>query len=153
AYREGLAGVIRAADDYAEGPMASPSAKTVYVVQEVHWEYNDEYHYPAGEGQPVKAFRDRQRAEAYRRELEQAPHVQQCLACLFNFAGAYQFDDSLARMTSLSEAELFERIRAAGLPAPKGPPYSWADWYAITWGGLKAAERHRLYDLFDRARF
>jgi hypothetical protein len=131
--------------------MASPNAKTVYVVQEMNWEYNDEYHFPAGE--PVKAFRDRDRAEAYRRELEQAPRVQDCLSFLLNYAGAYQFDDPLPRMTSLSQAELLERIDGADLPAPQGPPYSWADWYEITWGGLEPKERHRLYDIFDRVRF
>ena len=93
--------------------MTAPNTKTVYIVQAMTWEYNDEYHYPTGEGDPVKAFRDHARAEAYRLELEQAPPVQSCLSFLFNYAGSYQFDDPLPRMTSLSEAELLERLRAA----------------------------------------
>jgi hypothetical protein len=133
--------------------MPLPNAKKVYVVQEMNWEYNDEYHSPVGEGQPVMAFRDRNRAEAYRHELEQAPRVQDCLSYLFIYAGAYQFEDPLARLTSLSEAALLERIGAATLPVPKEPSCTWQQWYELNWGGLEPAERHRLYDLFDRARF
>src|SRR5436305_1305447 len=133
--------------------MTAPNAKTVYVVQEMNWDYNDEYHCPAGEGQPVKAFRDRARAEAYRHELERMPNVQGCLSCLFSYAGAWDFEDPLLRVTSLSEADLLERLRAADLPAPEGPPFGWQAWYEATWSRLAPDERHRLYDLFDRARF
>src|SRR5262249_32020839 len=128
--------LVGAACDRREGRMKSPKAKIVYVVQEMDWEYNDEYHYLAGEGQPLKAFRDRHRAEAYRHELDLDPQIQQCLSYLFTYAGAYQFDDPLSRLTSLSEAEMLERIHAANLPVPQGPPYSWQQWYEVTWGGL-----------------
>jgi hypothetical protein len=133
--------------------MTAPNVKTVYVVQAMNWEYNDEYHDPAGEGEPVKAFKDRERAEAYRRELEQDPRVHSCLSFLFTYAGAYQFEEPLRRLTSLSEAELLERIGGANLPVPKEPRLSWQEWYELNWGGLEPNERHRLYDLFDRASF
>ena len=43
--------------------MATEKLK-VYVVQRFQWEYNDEYHYRADDGEPIKTFRDRTRAEA-----------------------------------------------------------------------------------------
>ncbi len=51
--------------------LATPTTQTVYVVQECHWMYDDSLFYPTEpEGkEPLKAFRDRRRAEAYRNKL------------------------------------------------------------------------------------
>jgi hypothetical protein len=58
---------------------------TVYIVQRLHWEYDDVFFILEAE-QPVKAFVKRESAEAYRKELEDkaketwiAEHRRECL--------------------------------------------------------------------------
>ena len=44
---------------------------TVYVVQQRHWQWQrEDYVHNVALDTPVKAFRQRQRAEAYRQEME-----------------------------------------------------------------------------------
>lgn len=53
--------------DMPNDPVTAP--RTVYVVQRLHWMFNDEYHEPRGD-EPIRAFANREAADAYRRALE-----------------------------------------------------------------------------------
>ena len=55
---------------------------TVYIVQKLHWEYNDTF-YIHIDDEPLKAFVSRQDAEEYRRTLERK-HVVSPLRKLFS---------------------------------------------------------------------
>jgi hypothetical protein len=51
--------------------------KKVFIVQELHWRYNDTYYQPApAYDAPVKAFANRAKAEALRRDLEQKREIE-----------------------------------------------------------------------------
>jgi hypothetical protein len=47
--------------------MPAPT-RTVYVVMQTDWSYDDEYY--SGGNEPLKAFTDREQAEAYRARCE-----------------------------------------------------------------------------------
>jgi hypothetical protein len=120
----------------------------VYVVQQINWEYNDEYHDP-GLPEPVRAFRDRGRAEAYRQEQEvKARRANHCTNP-FHYTWTYE----LPEISSLTEEEVLARVRQADWPLPDGPPYAWGAWYDTMQALLPESELYRLNDLFDRVRF
>jgi hypothetical protein len=128
--------------------MTTDRCQKVYVVQEIHWEYNDEYYDP-GLPEPVRAFRDRDRAESYRREQEvKARRAAHCHNP-FHFTWAYE----LSEITSLTGEEVLARVREAAWPVPDGPPYAWSVWYDTMQALLPESDLCRLYDLFDRVRF
>ena len=53
--------------DTPTAPASSP--RTLYLVQRLHWRFNDEYYEPQND-EPVRAFANRAAAEVYRRALE-----------------------------------------------------------------------------------
>jgi hypothetical protein len=128
--------------------MSTHQSRKVYVVQEIHWEYNDEYYDP-GLPEPVRAFRDRDRAESYRREQEvKARRASHC-SNPFHYTWSYE----LPEISSLTEEEVLARVRQADWLVPDGPPYDWSSWYDLMQANLPESELCRLYDLFDRVRF
>jgi hypothetical protein len=128
--------------------MSPDRRQKVYVVQQIDWEYNDEYYDP-GLPEPVRAFRDRGRAEAYRQEQEvKARRAAHC-DNPFTYTWSYELPD----ISSLTEEEVLARVRQANWPVPDGPPYAWSDWYDTMQALLPESELCRLYDLFDRVRF
>jgi hypothetical protein len=128
--------------------MSPDRRQRVYVVQQINWEYNDEYYSP-GLPEPVRAFRDRGRAEAYRQEQEVKARRSALCDNPFTYTWSYELPD----ISSLTEEEVLARVRQANWPVPDGPPYAWSDWYDTMQAMLPESERCRLYDLFDRVRF
>ena len=126
---------------------AEPTTKA-YIVQRIGWNYNDEYFY-RGEGEeddvPVKAFRDRARAEAHLRQL----HDEE--AADWVGLNPFEFGRRLADVTSLSGAELAARVQALGFPPPQvndeiGEGYVWFEWWNEAMGDA-------VWQLLDRIRF
>jgi hypothetical protein len=114
-----------------------------YIVQRIHWEYNDEY-YGRYEGEAVKTFLDRAKAEAYRREREHAARRQwrEGPPCELNMGGL-----DTAAQTSLSPRQLTDRLAELGMP--DGGMQETSDW----WDDLDPGERDAVWDLFDKVHF
>jgi hypothetical protein len=130
-------------------PMATSAHKktmTVYVVQHVHWEYNDEY-YDRCEGAPLRTFLSREKAEAYAREQEQAIPARE------RFIEPFQDpDEPLANLTTLGLPELQERLRAVGLEPPDEEE-AFPQWYYEVLGSLTPRQRRAMREVFDRTRY
>jgi hypothetical protein len=130
--------------------MSSDNLKKAYVVQRINWVYNDEYYDP-GLGEPVKAFRDRRQAEAYRLEQEEAARREHEYP--IGFCGG------IDRATSLPEPELVLRVKMLGLPVPDPGPgnypgqYDWWSWWELLRETLPWPELMQVYDLFENVRF
>jgi len=128
---------------------AAPTTKA-YIVQRINWNYNDEYFYRgAGEGddQPVKAFRDRARAEAHLRKLVD----DECAD--WDGVNPFEMGQSLADVTSMSGTELANAVRAVGLRPPDANSeinelYTWYEWYSGP-----GEESEAVWRLLDRIRF
>ena len=90
--------------------------RTVYIVQEIGWEYNDEY-LETRQETPVKAFASREGAEAYRKQCETEKRNRIRAA---DFA-KQEFEDygfnltntfgRLENITSLSESRFLKEIK------------------------------------------
>jgi hypothetical protein len=131
--------------DVAPLPAAVP--RTLYVVQRLTWQYNDSWH-DLGNDEPLRAFRDRARAEAYRWEREQPEREQR--------GSPLRVGGPLERCTTLTEDELRESLRRFGVVSP----VTWQDdldyWDSDQWDDLRQRVLslfHRAWDLFDRVRF
>jgi hypothetical protein len=123
----------------------------VYVVQEYQWEYSDEYYYHDDDGAPIKTFRDRARAEAYRMDLEREARDR---------INPFEMNNlDLAAQTSLGAAELARRLRAAGIDPPEGIGedndgyIELLEWWSDSADDLTEEQLHTVWDLCDRARF
>lgn len=126
-------------------PTDSAVRGKAYVVQRLDWQYNDSWH-DLGNDEPVKAFRDRERAEAYRRELEMQSRTQQIVNAGL-FGGGV-----LERISSLSAAEMRQRLAELGLTPPQNDDYRDHRWWA-TLTGRFAYLAQPVRDLFDRVRW
>lgn len=100
-------------------------ARLAYIVQEVCWEYNDEWHTPKG-SEPYKVYLSRERAEAARQSLELEARASLLRGGLFTSAETGNFTaspnplDFLEDFTALTDKteEVFEaQARSLGLPA------------------------------------
>ena len=133
--------------------MAKAKTLTVYVVQRVHWEYNDEfnerYYDPADSTNSIRSFLTPEKAEAHRRELERPERGHQNP---FEYGGAAT---GLAGFSTLTGEEFLDRIEQAGIPAapqrgrPRIPSWEWFD-------GLRKItdeQRHTIWDALDLVRF
>jgi hypothetical protein len=70
---------------------------TVYIVQQRHWEWQgEEYVHNVALDTPLKAFRQRQRAEAYRQELEDLNAAEHAALVEANLAFDNPSDPNLA---------------------------------------------------------
>jgi len=116
---------------------------TAYVVHKRFWNYNDEFYYVEGR-MPTKSFLTREKAEAYRKQIEPA---------------ARRFDNPFeceglgeADWTSLSKAELDAGLRKLGFTPPRDDDYfGW--WLSEVGDTCTAEQRHGVYDLLDRVQF
>jgi hypothetical protein len=99
------------------------SIRKAYVVQRLHWEYNDNW-FDLENSEAVKAFADRELAELHCAELEAAART----------AGRTPtgFLGSLSRASSRSEAELMRELESMYLPLPPGDDGE-RDWGNDTW--------------------
>ena len=142
--------------------MTTPRTLTVYLVQQVGWAYNDEwydrldrkprddeFHDPSYVpdpdffNRPLKAFRDRAKAEAYARELDRAARSE--FASPPGLAGP----NDLAALTTLSEERFIERARELGLiSSENGGSRPWANYLDLTTTQMEA-----YWDLCDLVRF
>jgi hypothetical protein len=127
-----------------------------YIVQQVSWNYNDEWYYREdGDGtenspnfhRPVKVFRSRENAEAFAHEKD--------VAARKGWGGnPFSFCESLDQMTTLSTEEFWERVQALGVPRPSAQPGGY--WFGYDWwerAKLKPEVANAIWDLFDRVRF
>jgi hypothetical protein len=118
----------------------------VFVVQKFFWWYNDEYWSGLGDGDPIRTFRDRGRAEAYRMELERAARREKGI-CPFDINGL-----GLEDQTSLSESEFRRRLSAAGIDGPGVGEY-FRSWWDDVEATLTEEQRDLVWDLLDLAQF
>ena len=145
--------------------MARKTTVTVYVVHKVTWAYNDEWYYrPDRESTgtddevdeydgvdgdenainpPVKAFRDRAKAEAHARALESKERARQSFP--FAFEPAFVEDPA-------DNEVLVEQIRQAGLNPPRRGRHGYIDFHSW-WNRLSKQQRDIVWDLFDAIRF
>jgi hypothetical protein len=132
---------------------------TAFVVQEIGWNYNDEYFYRGSDGEtddrPVRAFRTREGAEAHRRALEADREGMEQL-------NPFEFGQSLAAVTSLTSRELARRLTALGLEPPDIEPdeddggeewLGWFEWWQDAGEQLTAEQNAQVWNLLDRIRF
>ncbi len=145
--------------------------QTVYVVQQIRWEYSDEWFYRNGD-EPIKAFTRRAIAEAHRREQEQTVREE-----LMNISPVDEERDwpnywssnilytfgSLESISSLTEETFRAKVQEIGLPdfpfeqfyVNAGPIFNlWNnDWWINAWEALKPDRTDLLWNLFDRLFF
>ena len=131
--------------------------QTVFVVQWVHWEFDDYLYWPRDDG-PVKAFRDRELAEVYRLEREEAEWRRCAENPAYRNPCRYRFP--LSERTSLSEAELVARLTALGVPPPPrtaegSETYVWDDgeWWDQVFEALPPERHGEVWKLFDKIHF
>lgn len=139
-------------------------ARMVYIVQQINWNYNDEFNYPEY-GTPLKAFLHRTSAEAYRKQLEYEAHRE--LEAISpeeenwcgNLAMSFGWDEI---RSGRSEAEVCDQLATLGLPAfPLGRDYQnapytdyWSDdWWENAWKRLGDERAEALWHLFDTLHF
>jgi hypothetical protein len=137
---------------------------TVYTVQTVLWEYNDEFNYredgvydprahadgdPVEGGPvPVKAFLTRRQADAHRRALESEGRRDQ------NPFGYGGYGDNLADYTSLTAAAFTERLQVLGVEPPAfdrrgGCLESLWNWWDEQCSGLAPDLKNAVWDALD----
>jgi hypothetical protein len=142
-------------------PPTKPSpGKGVFVVQRLSWTVmQDEsgpvfYRNEGDQGTPLCCFRDRERAEAYCRELQRQARRE---LSPFRFIQELEF---LEDLTSLSEKALCQGLRKLGLKPPtvrtfptKWKTINWWAWWDAVAGDLSDAQREGIYELLDRLHF
>lgn len=126
--------------------------RTVYIVQRVEWGYDDNWFYPEGDT-PIKAFRSREGAEAHRREREaiQRREIKEPSDeygwkrnLTWNFG-------PLGEISSLTEAELNDRVRGLGLPEMTMDDEE--AWWETIWDTMTPEQEDAFWQLFDRLQF
>jgi hypothetical protein len=130
-----------------------------YVVQQVHWEYNDEYFYrlddetgEMGGPAPLCTFLSRVKAEAWWRKREELARGDQSP---FDYGA---LDGHLDDYSTLSPAEFSDRLRAAGVSPPsfgengrlRDCLWEWWDRSVIA---MTPEQRSAVWDVLDRVRF
>jgi hypothetical protein len=135
-----------------------------YVVQQVHWEYDDEYFYrldgetgELGDADspvvaPQRTFLSRKKAEAWWRHREEAARGDQSP---FDYgAGTNRLND----YSSLSPSAFRDRLRRAGLSPPSfgGDGQRGEDpwrWWERNVRDMTPEQRSAVWDALDRVRF
>ncbi len=151
------------------------ATRTVYIVQRVHWEYNDGWHYP-GDETPLKAFADPRMAEDYRLILEQEARDAQLDEKWWQGNDSFSWWSenlfitfgTLTEISTLFESDILAGLRASGFsePPPYNPvpgersdpasSYEWWDggWWSSLWDEARKQNRTQtVWDLFDKIRF
>ena len=123
---------------------------TVYVVQRIDWEYNDEFNerYDPTELNSLQSFLTREKAEAYRQRLERARRGDE---------NPFSYGDSpdLTGYSTFSADAFRTRIEAAGLAmiSPRrSARFNYWDWYESL-SGATDEQRHAVWDALDLVRF
>jgi hypothetical protein len=132
-------------------------SKTVYIVQRIGWEYDDNFFYPVYT-EPVKAFVARESAEAQRKILERQAREEWFDASRIppEFDDRHNGEDwnkHYTKLTALTFSDFCERLKLLGVE----PPTDENDFssYAF-WGGiakLPSETYHAVYDLLDGLNF
>jgi hypothetical protein len=120
----------------------------VFVVQKRYWWYNDEYDDPVG-SDAIQTFRDRDRAEKYRAELEAKIRRGEDGGEHYNPFGMNGL--SLSDQTSLSEDELADAVQALGIDPPDSG--DWHGWWYRKAKKFTPEQREALWALFDQISF
>jgi hypothetical protein len=123
--------------------MAGKKKLKVFTVQRFDWFYDDEYHGRVGEGVAVKTFRDRARAEEYRRHQERKLRRSE-------FPNPFVMNGcDLESQTSLSIDEFREAVRNLGLYPPDR---EWAcyDWWEENRDDFTPEQEDALWALLDQ---
>jgi hypothetical protein len=127
-------------------PPARPTI-TVYVVQRLDWAFNDQFFFPAG-GMELRAFRDPDRAEAYRLELEAATRrgEMECeLANPFTALG-----NGLDDQSSLDGEQFRDTLRSHGIDPPF--EHDFENWWEDEGKSLSPEQRRIVWDLCDQVK-
>jgi hypothetical protein len=126
---------------------------TVYIVQQLDWEYNDTW-WDMTDDTPVKAFASHSDAEAYcqQREAEQRNHWSSS-----HNSPLYAFGGIERCTTGVTDALFLQRAHAAGLPTPgeKIDSYDGTSYldYASWWRTLTGEQQSWVWEQLDRVRF
>lgn len=142
--------------------MSATRTIAVYVVREVHWEYNDVtydlvYNEKTGEPRtlaPLQTFRHRANAEAHRQKLERAARKNRLPV---GYEAGGETEHSFDNYCTLPAEEFFRRTTALGItsPPPDADPREmvWS-WYSLHQKGeLTDDQWHGVWELLDRVRF
>ena len=130
-----------------------------FLVQETSWGYwlgfQQNYGRKVGEmlktgegGTPVKLFTDREKAEAFRREQEEAQRQK---------VNPFEHCEKLADCTTFPPEVLHDWLLDAGLttPAPgsKDELKAWKAWWGKSKKTMTEAQRAKVWEALDRFRF
>ncbi|SRR5579871_6153829 len=135
-------------------PTASNRREKLYVIQQIDWDYNDQQMIP-DRLNLLQAFRGKERAEAYRQELEAQARadIDRHRENVLDFLWA----DGLASITHLNEEKLLAHIARFGIePPPKnGAQYRWNHyhWWADILYQLETDALRRFLEAFDRRQY
>ena len=131
--------------------MAAATRKKVYLVQQVRWEHhwdNPEWLFCRDPevGAPVKAFTDRNAAEAFRLRLERQAR---------SGRNPFQHGHELADLTALPEGPLRDWLLDAGLTPPKWKlnPVALSGWWDHHAHQMTEIQRDKVWEALDRVRF
>ncbi len=134
--------------------MSNTTKQKLYLIQKHDWHYIDDWYVQGGQ-EPVKAFRSREKAEAYFDEM---------IVEDFRYA-PYQKVGSDREATSLDFEELVKRFQQLGVTTPEETQrlfhheYDdeealefYYDWWSDTFPQLPREKRRAIYELFDKGR-
>lgn len=119
----------------------------VFVVRKHHWWYNDEYEQPI-DSNAILTFRDREKAEQYRQELERKARRGED-----DTRDYYPFNMLDPRDTTIAfDPEQFATTaEALGLERPD--PFDLHNWWHNNHRNLTPDQREALWALFDHISF
>ena len=104
------------------------TTRTVFVVQEIGWTFNDEWYYRDGmeDDKPFVAYASRERAEAELLHFEREKWQEEC---------PFLFGYNIAAITHLTEDEFVRHVEHLGLTPPTAVKRrrDWLDW----WEGIE----------------
>ena len=136
----------------------------LYIVQRIEWNYSDEWFYQDGDT-PLKAFADRDAAERFRQEKENAARAEllenpAAEDGVWNANIGATFGD-WESMSSLTQDEFRQRAREIVLrdfPSQQVNGQRWvetwdSDWWRDAWAALSPDRTALLWNLLDRLRF
>lgn len=119
--------------------------ETIFVVQRMHWQYNDNWYDPLPHGETLKGFRRREAAEAWRQKMEEEWRADSdAWKNPFKYASLEHWE----QLTSLTMSEFALLVADMGVDPPLAE-WPWADW----WDNLTNTEIRDVSTLLDRFRF
>jgi hypothetical protein len=127
--------------------VATPQkSRKAYLIQESGWSYSDEYYYRGGsaDDEVIKAYRTREKAEAFRLTQEDLARE-----------GKNPFEWGSFWSTSLSEEQFLQLVEELGLPAPpyEFNCYQWMNWWAEHEDQMTSEQIQRIWEAMDLLHF